>query len=90
MHRVSSALRSPLALVSIAGAAGLAWPSGAVADRSDVILAVLILAVAVTIDPARLSEARSGWRVLVRAALLPIAVLLPVAAALGPIWRRAS
>jgi predicted Na+-dependent transporter len=89
MHRVSSALRSPLALVSIAAAAGLAWPSGAVADRSDVILAVLVLAVAVTIDPARLTEARSAWRVIVAAALLPIAVLLPVAVALGALYEDA-
>jgi predicted Na+-dependent transporter len=54
--------------------------------RSDVILGVLVLAVAVTIDPARLTETRSAWRVIVAAALLPIAVLLSVAVALGALY----
>jgi hypothetical protein len=85
MAWVSGALRSPLALVSIA-AVGVLSPSAALADRSDLILAALVLAVAVTIDPARLPEAMGAWRMVAAAALLPLAVLLPVAIGLGALF----
>jgi predicted Na+-dependent transporter len=86
MRWVSSALRSPLALVAIAAVAGLLWPSAALADRSDLILAALVLAVAVTIDPARLRAAAGAWRMVAAAALLPVAVLLPAAIGLGTLF----
>ena len=86
MRWVSSALRSPLALVSIAAVVGLLWPSAALADRSDLILAALVLAVALTIDPVRLREAAGAWRMVAAAALLPLAVLLAVAIGLGALF----
>jgi predicted Na+-dependent transporter len=86
MRWVSGALRSPLALVSIAAAAGLVWPSAALADRSDLILAALVLAVALTIDTARLRDAAAAWPMIAAAALLPLAVLLPVAIGLGALF----
>jgi predicted Na+-dependent transporter len=86
MRWVSRALRSPLALVAVAAVAGLLWPSAALADRSDLILAALVLTVAVTIDPARLRDAAGAWRVVVAAALLPFAALLPVALGLGALF----
>jgi predicted Na+-dependent transporter len=90
MRWVSSALRSPLALVSIAAVDGLVWPSAALADRSDLVLAALVLAVALTIDPARLCEAAAAWQMVAGAALLPLAVLLPVAIGLGALFGAAS
>jgi bile acid:Na+ symporter, BASS family len=87
---VSRALRSPLALVVVAALAGLVWPSATLAERSDLILAALVLAVALTIDPARLREARGAWRVVAAAALLPLTVLLPVAIGLAALFDGAT
>jgi hypothetical protein len=63
--------------------AGLVWPSAALADRLDLILAALVAAVALTIEPARLRETAGAWRMVAVAALLPLAVLPPVAVGLG-------
>jgi predicted Na+-dependent transporter len=89
MRWVSSALRSPLALVSFAAVAGLLWPSADLADRSDLI-AALVLAVALTIDPARLRVAARSWRMVAAPALLPLAVLLPIALGLGALFGDAT
>jgi predicted Na+-dependent transporter len=84
--RALSALAAPLPLVVVAAAAGVLWPSEAVADRSDLILAALVAAVALTIEPARLRAAKSQWRRIVAAVMLPVAVLLPVALGLGALF----
>jgi hypothetical protein len=42
--------------------AGLVWPSAALADRLDLILAALVAAVALTIEPARLRETAGAWQ----------------------------
>ena len=74
---------APLPLVSVAAVAGLFAPSAELARRSDLILAALVLAVAVTIEPSRLRLALHRVRLLAAAVLLPFVVLLPLALALG-------
>lgn len=74
---------APLPLVSVAALAGLLVPSAALAGRSDLILAALVLAVAVTIEPSRLRVALGQVRLLAAAVFLPFAVLLPLALAIG-------
>ena len=85
---VADKLLAPLPLVLIAAGTGLLWPSVEVADRSDLILAALVLAVALTIDPRRL---RTVARARVAAAvLLPLALLLPLAIALAALFGEAT
>ena len=74
---------APLPLVSVAALAGLLLPSAELAGRTDLILAALVLAVAVTIEPSRLRVALGRVRLLAAAVLLPFAVLLPLALAIG-------
>ena len=74
---------APLPLVSVAALAGLRAPSAELARRSNLILAALVLAVAVTIEPGRLRVAVRQVRLLAAAVVLPFVVLLPLALALG-------
>lgn len=74
---------APLPLVVVAALAGLVAPSAALARRSDLILAALVFAVAVTIEPSRLRVVLRQVRPLATAVLLPFVVLLPLALALG-------
>lgn len=74
---------APLPLVLFAAAAGVVAPSGELARRSDLILAALVLAVAVTIEPSRLRVALAQWQRLAVVVLLPFLVLLPLSLALG-------
>jgi predicted Na+-dependent transporter len=58
-------------------AAVLAWvaPSRAVADRVDVLLAALVLATALDIDPGQLIAVLARWRQVLMLALVPLPVL---------------
>lgn len=67
----------------MAALAGVIAPSEELARRSDLILAALVFAVAVTIEPSRLRVAVRRGRLLAAAVLLPFVVLLPLAFALG-------
>jgi predicted Na+-dependent transporter len=85
-REVADRLLAPLPLVLIAAGAGLLWPSRAFADRSDLILAALVFAVALGIEPRRLrAVARARGRI-AAVALLPFALLLPLAIALGALF----
>jgi predicted Na+-dependent transporter len=79
-ERVAGAVL-PLALV--AAAAALAAPSEAVAERSDLLLAVLVALTALAIDPRRLWALRARAAEVVALSVGPFAVLVPVALALG-------
>jgi bile acid:Na+ symporter, BASS family len=89
-HRIADAALMPLPLVLVAAGAGLLWPSPALADRSDLILAALVLAVALTIDPRRFRTAARAWRRITAAVLLPLAFLLPLAIALAALYDGAT
>lgn len=82
-ERLLRVVLAPLPLVLIAALAGLLVPSAEFARRTDLILAALVLAVAVTIEPSRLRLALRRVRMLAAAVLLPFVVLLPLAVALG-------
>jgi predicted Na+-dependent transporter len=79
-------LFDPLPLVLLATAAGLVAPSESLADRTDLILAALVFAVALTIEPTRVRAALVRWRVVGLLSLLPFATLLPLAVALGALF----
>jgi BASS family bile acid:Na+ symporter len=87
---VPDKLLAPLPLVLIAVGAGLLWPSEALADRSDLILAALVLAVALTIDPRRLPAAARARRQVAAAVVLPLLLLLPLAVALAALFNGAT
>jgi predicted Na+-dependent transporter len=86
MRRVLDAALAPLPLVLLAAGAGLLWPSPQLADRSDLILAALVLAVAFTVDPRRFRAAASARRSVAAAVLLPLALLLPLAIGLAALF----
>jgi bile acid:Na+ symporter, BASS family len=90
VRRVVAALIAPLPLVVIAAGAGLLWPSRELAGRSDLILAALVLAVAVTIDPRRFHAAARAWRRVAVVVLLPLAFLLPLAVGLAALYDGAT
>jgi len=79
-------LREPFALVSLALVAGLIAPSSELAGHADLILAALVFAVSLTIDPGRLIAAASAWRTIALLTLLPFATLLPLALAIGRLF----
>ena len=79
-------LLEPLPLVLIAAAAGLVAPSERLAERVDLILAALVLAVALTIEPRRVRAALERWRTIAVLSLLPFATLLPLAVGLGALF----
>jgi predicted Na+-dependent transporter len=87
---VADRLLAPLPLVLIAAGAGLLWPSRALADRSDLILAALVLAVSLTIDPRRFRAVARARRRVAAAVLLPLALLLPLAIALAALFSGAT
>jgi hypothetical protein len=68
---------APLPLVPVAALGGLLVPSAELGQRSDLILAALVLAVAVTIEPSRLRVALGQVRLLATAVVLPFVVLPP-------------
>lgn len=71
----------PLAL--LAGLVALIRPSGALAENSDLILALLVLATALGIAPERFSELGRRWRLVLALSVVPFAVLAPTAWAIG-------
>jgi predicted Na+-dependent transporter len=90
MRRVVDAALAPLPLVLIAAGAGLLWPSRELAARSDLILAALVLAVALTIDPRRFRAIAHARRRIAAAVLLPLALLLPLAVGLAALFDGAA
>ena len=71
----------PLALVAVVLA--LVVPSPAVADRSGLVLAALVLITALGVDPRELKALRGRWRLVSGLVVLPFVVLAPVAWAIG-------
>ena len=71
----------PLALVAVALA--LVAPSQAVADRSGLVLAVLVLITALGVDPRELKALRGRWRLVLALVIVPFVVLAPVAWVIG-------
>jgi predicted Na+-dependent transporter len=90
MRRVVDAVLAPLPLVLIAAGSGLLWPSRELAGRSDLILAALVLAVALTIDPRRFGAAARARQRVAAAVLLPLGLLLPLAIALAALFDGAT
>jgi bile acid:Na+ symporter, BASS family len=74
-------LLTPLAL--IAAVLGIAFPSGALAARSDLLLALLVLATALGISFADLRRLREHVRVVVTLSVLPLPALAGAAWLLG-------
>ena len=66
-----------------AAAAGLLLPSEQLAERTDLILAGLVFAVALTIAPERLLAAASAWPRIGTIVVLALATLLPLSIGLG-------
>ena len=66
-----------------AAAAGLLLPSEQLAQRTDLILAGLVFAVALTIAPERLLAAASAWPRIGTIVVLALATLLPLSIGLG-------
>jgi len=81
--RRAGALLQPLPLVLAAAAAGLLLPSEQLAERTDLILAGLVFAVALTIAPERLLAAASAWPRVGTIVVLALATLLPLSIGLG-------
>lgn len=79
-------LLEPLPLVLLAAAAGLIVPSEGLAERADLVLAALVFAVALTIEPRRLSAVLTRRREVVVLSLLPFVTLLPLAIGLGALF----
>lgn len=67
----------PLAL--LAGLLALVLPSKTVAANSDLILAVLVLATALGMDPTRFLQLRNHWRLVLALSVIPFATLAPAA-----------
>jgi predicted Na+-dependent transporter len=61
-------------------------PSRSLADRADLILATLVLAVALTIEPRRVRSAFSRWQTVAVLSFLPFVTLLPLALVLGALF----
>jgi predicted Na+-dependent transporter len=84
VHRRAERLAGAvLPLTLVAAAAALAAPAAAAAERSDLLLAVLVGLTALGIDPRRLWALRARARLVVALSAGPLAVLAPVAWALG-------
>jgi predicted Na+-dependent transporter len=79
-------LFEPLPLVLVAAVVGLVAPSPSLADRADLILAGLVLAVALTIEPRRVRAAFAQWQTVAVLSFLPFLTLVPLALALGALF----
>jgi BASS family bile acid:Na+ symporter len=82
-RRVSEAVL-PLAL--LAGLAALVRPSDALAENSELILALLVLFTALGITPEHLPEVGRRWRLVVALSVVPMAVLAPIAWAISRLF----
>lgn len=72
-----------LLLATAAGALALVAPSTVVAERSDVVLAALVLFTALTIPPTELTQLRAYKAQVALLVLAPFALLVPFAWAAG-------
>jgi predicted Na+-dependent transporter len=72
-----------LLLATAAGALALVAPSTVVAERSDVVLAALVLFTALTIPPTELAQLRAYKAQVALLVLAPFALLVPLAWAAG-------
>ncbi len=68
-----------LHLPLLAGLLALVLPSRTLATNSDLILAVLVLATALGIDPERFLQLRDRWRLVLALSVAPLCVLAPAA-----------
>ena len=68
-----------LPLACAAGALALVAPSAVVAERSDIVLAALVLFTALTIAPSELAQLRARRAEVTALVLAPFAVLVPLA-----------
>jgi predicted Na+-dependent transporter len=82
-HRLAGAV---LPLTLAAAAAALVVPSPAVARRSDLLLAALVLATALGIEPRRLVALRRRPRAVLALSVGPLVALAPVAWAIGQLF----
>ena len=74
----------PFAL--LAGLLALIRPSDALAENSDLILALLVLTTALGIAPERFSELARRWRLVLALSVVPFAVLAPTAWAMSHVF----
>lgn len=82
-ERISSAVL-PLALV--AAALGLLAPAEAAADRSDLLLATLVLFTALELDLWRMLELRRRWGTVAALSVGPFLIFVPLAWALSQLF----
>lgn len=75
-HLISEAV---LPLAIFAGLFALVLPSETLATNSDLILAVLVLATALGMDPTRFLQLRNHWRLVLALSTIPLAILTPAA-----------
>jgi BASS family bile acid:Na+ symporter len=78
-HGLTRATDFLLPLAAVAGALALVAPSTVVAERSDVVLAALVLVTALTIAPSELAQLRSCKAQVAALVLAPFALLVPLA-----------
>jgi predicted Na+-dependent transporter len=87
VHRAADRIAAAvLPLTVAAGAAALLVPSAAVAGRSDLLLAALVLATALGIEPHRLVALRRRPAAVLALALGPFVLLVPLAWGLGRLF----
>jgi bile acid:Na+ symporter, BASS family len=79
-------LLEPLPLVAAATVTGLVAPSPGLADRADLILAALVLAVGLTVEPRDVRASLARRRTVAALSLLPLVTLLPLAVGLGALF----
>lgn len=83
VDRIAAAV---LPLTLVAAAAAVIAPSGAVAERSELLLAALVLLTALGIDPHRLEVLRRRPAMVLALSAGPVLVLVPVAWAIGHLF----
>ena len=75
-----------LPLVLAGAALGLLFPSSALANRTDVLLAIFVLVTVLGIEPSELLALRHRWRTVALLSVAPFVALVPVAYALGRLF----
>jgi bile acid:Na+ symporter, BASS family len=78
-HGLTRATDLLLPLAAAAGALALVAPSSVVAERTDVVLAALVLFTALTIAPSELAQLRARKAEVTALVLAPFALLVPLA-----------
>ncbi|MEA2284806.1 MAG: hypothetical protein QOJ21_849 [Solirubrobacteraceae bacterium] len=87
MRRLADRLAAAvLPLTLAAAAAALVLPSRAVAERSELLLAALVLLTAMSIEPRRLQTLRERPAAVIALSAAPLLVLVPLAWAVGQLF----